>query len=201
MSMIASLHGVLETHRPEELVVNIGPMSLTVYAPTSTLSVVGGVGERVKLYTYLYLKEDILALYGFATTEERELFETLIGVGGVGPKLALALLSAMAPERLAKAIASGDTQQLTQVSGLGKKIAGRLVLELKGKLEREWGAAVGPALEEQEEVVSVLITLGYAPSEAMAALTRVQLEPETPLEERVRLVLQSLGASQPERGA
>ena len=191
--MISSLQGVLESRGTNEVVINVGPMSLTIYAPTSTLGVMGNVGERVKLYTYLYLKEDNLALYGFTTTDERYLFETIIGVGGIGPKLALALLSAMSPERLAGAIASGDTQQLTQVSGLGKKTAGRLVLELKGKMEREWGGVIGPAPEE-EEVVSALTVLGYTPSEARAALSQVHLEPDVPLEEKVRLVLQSIGS-------
>ncbi len=194
MSLISTLHGVLEARGPNEVAIDIGPMSLTVHAPTSTLSILGNVGERVRLFTYLYLKEDNLSLYGFATPEERDLFETVIGVGGVGPKLALALLSAMPPERLAQAIASGDTERLTQVSGMGKKIAGRLVLELKGKLEREWGAAVGPAMEEQGDVVAALAALGYTPTETRAALSGVHLEPDAPLEERVRLVLQSLGS-------
>ncbi|MFQ5872706.1 MAG: Holliday junction branch migration protein RuvA [Dehalococcoidia bacterium] len=192
--MISSLQGGLESQGPNEVVINVGPMSLQVHAPTSTLSVLGRVGEQVKLYTYLYLKEDNLSLYGFATTEERDLFQTIIGVGGVGPKLALALLSAMSPERLAAAIASGDTEQLTQVSGLGKKMAGRLVLELNGKLEREWGEVVGPILGDQEEVVSALTALGYAASEARAAISQVHLDSDASLEEKVRLVLQNIGS-------
>ncbi|MFQ5934719.1 MAG: Holliday junction branch migration protein RuvA, partial [Dehalococcoidia bacterium] len=118
--MISGLQGELESRGSDSVIVDIGPVSILVYAPTSTLSVLGNVGERVKLHTYLYLKEDVLALYGFATTDERDLFETIIGVGGIGPKLALALLSAMSPERLARAIATGDTEQLIQVNGLGK---------------------------------------------------------------------------------
>ena len=192
--MISSLQGALEAIGDREVVVDIGPMSLSVQVPTSTISILGSVGERVKLLTYLYLKEDVLALYGFATKDERELFEAVIGVGGVGPRMALSLLSAMSPERLAGAITSGDIQQLTQVSGLGKKIAGRLVLELKGKLEKEWGEIAAPAADDQEDVVTVLTALGYAPSEARSAISQVQLAPDTELEERVRLVLQSLGA-------
>ncbi len=192
--MISSLQGDLEAIGDREVVVDIGPMSLSVQAPTSTISILGSVGERVKLLTHLYLKEDVLALYGFATKDELELFEAVIGVGGVGPRMALSLLSAMSPERLAGAITSGDIQQLTQVSGLGKKIAGRLVLELKGKLEKEWGETTAPAAEDQEDVVAALTALGYAPSEARSAVAQIQLAPDTELEERVRLVLQSLGA-------
>ncbi|MEE9248872.1 MAG: Holliday junction branch migration protein RuvA, partial [Dehalococcoidia bacterium] len=176
-----------------QVALNIGPMSLQVFSPTSTISVLGSPGDRVRLHTYLHVKEDVLALYGFATTDERDLFVTLIGVGGIGPKVALALLSAMSPRSVAIAIASGDTQQLTQVSGLGKKMAGRLVLELKGKLEREWGEAVGAPTPDHDEVVAALSALGYAPSEARTAISRVRLEPEAPLEEKVRAVLQSLG--------
>ena len=192
--MISSLQGTLETRGPAEVAINIGPMSLKVAAPTSTLTVLGGVGEWVKLHTYLYFKEENLALYGFATTDERDMFELLISVGGVGPKMALSLLSAMAPDRLASAIASGDIQQLTQVSGLGKKMAGRLVLELKGKLEREWGVVAVPVSEGQEDVFSALTALGYAPTEAKAAISRTDMDLEASVEERVRLVLQSLGS-------
>ena len=191
--MIYSLQGVLESLGPDQVALNIGPMSLQVFSPTSTISVLGSPGDRVRLHTYLHVKEDVLALYGFATTDERDLFVTLIGVSGVGPKLALALLSAMSPRSVAIAIASGDTQQLTQVSGLGKKMAGRLVLELKGKLEREWGEAVSMPGPDYDEVVAALSALGYAPSEARTAISRVRLEPEAPLEEKVRAVLQSLG--------
>lgn len=193
--MISSLRGILESRGPDEVVVNIGPMSLQVSAPTSTLSILGNVGEQVRLHTYLYLKEDNLSLYGFATTDERDLFETVIGVSGIGPKLGLALLSVMSPQRLARAIATGDIHQLTQVSGLGKKIAGRLVLELKGKLEREWGGEAGPPISDQDDVVSALTALGYAPSEARAAVSKVAFEIEDPLEEKVRVVLQGLGSS------
>lgn len=191
--MIYSLQGVLESLGPDQVALNIGPMSLQVFSPTSTISVLGSPGDRVRLHTYLHVKEDVLALYGFATTDERDLFVTLIGVSGIGPKLALALLSAMSPRSVAVAIAGGDTQQLTQVSGLGKKIAGRLVLELKGKLEREWGEAVGLPGPDYDEVVAALSALGYAPSEARTAISRVRLEPDAPLEEKVRIVLQSLG--------
>lgn len=191
--MIYSLQGVLESLSPDQVSLNIGPMSLQVFSPTSTISVLGSPGDRVRLHTYLHVKDDVLALYGFATTDERDLFVILIGVSGVGPKLALALLSAMSPRSVAIAIASGDTQQLTRVSGLGKKMAGRLVLELKGKLEREWGEVVGAPGPDYDEVVAALSALGYAPSEARTAISRVRLEPEAPLEEKVRAVLQSLG--------
>ncbi len=192
--MISSIRGVLESIGPGRVTVDIGPMSMQVSAPTSTISVLGGMGERVHLHTYLYLQQESLALYGFATIEERDMFITLLGVTGIGPKLGLALLSAMSPRALARAITSSDTATLTQVSGLGQKTAGRLVLELKGKLEREWGREAVAPTQDLDDVVAALSALGYAPSEARAAISGAGLDPKAPLEEQVRRVLQGLGA-------
>ncbi len=192
--MITGLRGALEAVSDDILTIDIGPLSLEVYAPTSTIAAVGPVGGSVRLHTYLYLREEVLSLYGFGSVEERDLFIMLIGVSGVGPRLALGILSAMSPRELAGAIGAEDTAALTLVNGLGKKTAGRLILELKGKLEREWGeAAVSPS-PDLDEVVAALSALGYPPSEARAALSRVNIEPGAPLEEKVRQVLQGLGA-------
>lgn len=194
--MIASIQGVLESRGGPDIpgvVVNVGGVSLQVHVPASTLESLGNVGERVRLYTYLYFKEDNLALYGFTTMEERGLFQMLIGVERVGPKAALSMLSAMRPESLAQAIAAEDIERLTQLPGVGRKLAGRLVLELKGKLEKRWGAVI-PPLQEDSEVLSALLSLGYSPSEARAALSEIATSPNLSLEERIRLALQHLGS-------
>ena len=130
--MITGLRGALEAISDDSLTVDIGPMSLEVFAPTSTIASVGPVGGSVRLHTYLYIREEILSLYGFGSLEERDLFVMLIGVSGVGPRLALSVLSTMSPRELAGAIGAEDTGSLTRVNGLGKKTAGRLILELKG---------------------------------------------------------------------
>ena len=137
--MITGLRGALEAISDDSLTVDIGPMSLEVFAPTSTIASVGPVGGSVRLHTYLYIREEILSLYGFGSVEERDLFVMLIGVSGVGPRLALSVLSTMSPRELAGAIGAEDTGSLTRVNGLGKKTAGRLILELKGQA----GAGVG----------------------------------------------------------
>ena len=151
--MITGLRGALEAISEDALIIDIGPLSLEVFAPTSTIGVIGPVGRPVRLHTYLYIREEVLSLYGFGSMEERDLFVMLIGVSGVGPRLALAILSAMSPRDLARAISSEDIPALTRVNGLGKKTAGRLVLELKGKMEREWGEiAVSPSPDLDEVV-------------------------------------------------
>lgn len=194
--MIASIQGILESGASPDttgVVVNVGGVSLLVHVPASTMESLGGIGGRVRLYTYLYFKEDNLALYGFSSPEERELFQMLIGVERVGPRGALSMLSAMRGESLAKAIASEDVERLTQAPGVGKKLAARLILELKGKLEKRWGAAL-PQPQEDSDVLSALISLGYSPAEARAALSNLAPSPNLPLEERIRLALQHLGS-------
>ena len=191
--MITGLRGTLEAVADDSLTIDIGPMSLQVYAPTSTIGSVGPLGGQVRLHTHLYLREDVAALYGFASTEERELFEMLIGVSGVGPRLALSLLSTMSPADFSAAVNAEDVNALTRVNGLGKKTAGRLILELKGKLEREWGDVAWTGGADMDEVVAALSALGYPASEARTALGRVTLDPASPLEEKLRVVLQRLG--------
>jgi len=139
------------------------------------------------------MREDNVALYGFASGEESALFQNLISVSGIGPKAALGLLSTLNPEQLASAIVSGNVDLLSQAPGLGKKMAGRIVLELKGKLESEWEGAVVPVLaQEDADVVAALTSLGYSLKEATQAVSSLPDSPEVDLEERVRLALQQL---------
>lgn len=191
--MIAGLHGTLESRGADWAIIKVGGVSFQVHMPASTLSTLGAIGEEVRLYTHLHLKEESLALYGFASAEELELFRMLIGVAGVGPKASLAMLSAMKPNDLALAIVTGNVDLLTQVPGIGKKVASRLVLELKGKLERVWvGAAV--SAEGNAEVITALTSLGYSPSEAASAVAALPDSPGLTIEEKVRLALQHLAA-------
>lgn len=191
--MIVALDGTLESRGLDSAVIKVGPVSLEVHMPGSTLSCLEAIGDRVYLHTYLYLRDDNMALYGFASVEELELFRNLISVSGVGPRAALALLSTFSPEQLASAIASGNTDLLSQVPGLGRKIAGRIVLELKTKMEREMAGAIMPSLtQEDADVVAALTSLGYSLKEATQAVASVPRSPELDLEEKVRLALQQL---------
>ena len=191
--MIAGLHGTLESRGADWAIIKVGGISLQVYVPTSTLSTLGTIGEEVHLHTHLHLREDNVALYGFAAAAELELFQMLIGVTGIGPKAALAMLSAMKPNDLALAIVTENVDLLAQAPGVGKKMASRLVLELKGKLESAWaGAAVSS--EGNAEVIGALTSLGYSPSDAASAIAAIPDSPGLSVEEKVRLALQHLAA-------
>lgn len=191
--MIAGLRGVLESREGDTLVVEVQGVSYRVHAPTSTLSRVGAVGEAVKLYTHLYVRKDALALYGFATADELTLFEQLLTVSGVGPKAALALLSAFAPETLRTALAQGNVELLTRVPGIGKKTAGRIVLELRGKIDL--GALGAPALSEPDaEVVTALTNLGYPASEAQRVVAALPKDSDLSVAEKIRLALQAFAS-------
>ncbi len=192
--MIASLYGKLESLGSDGAIIDVGGIGFQVYMPTSTLSTLGSAGDEVKLYTHLHLREDNATLYGFATTEEQGLFQTLIAVSGLGPKLALAMLSAMRVDQIAMAIATGSSEILTTVPGVGKKMANRLVLELKDKIGAGWitTPATGLALENTE-VLAALTSLGYSASEATRAVASLPPSQELSLEEKIKLALQYFG--------
>lgn len=191
--MIVAIEGVLEARGPDWVQVRLGGLSLHLAVPAFTLEALPSPGERVRLRTHLHLREDIIALYGFASGEEVALFELLIEVPRVGPKLALALLSAFRPERLAQAIASEEVALLSQVPGVGKKTASRLALELKDKLGPLAAAAPRPAGPGSAEVIAALAALGYTAMEAAQAAARLPADADLSLEEKVRLALRHFG--------
>jgi len=194
--MIVALEGILESRGIDSAVVKVGPLSLQVYIPGSTLSRLGNAGDRVHLHTHLYLREDNVAVYGFASADELMLFQNLISVSGIGPKVALTFLSTFSVEQVASAIISGNVDLLTQVPGIGKKTAGRAVLELKGKLEKGWTGAVTPALaQEDADVVAALTNLGYSLREATQAVASLPNSQERDLEEKVKLALRQLAGA------
>ena len=192
--MIASLHGKLESLGSEWAVINVGGIGFQVYMPTSTLSTLSTIGEEVKLYTHLHLKEDNATLYGFASADELGLFQTLITVSGLGPKLALAMLSAMNVEKLTMAIASGSTDLLTVTPGIGKKVANRLILELKDKIGAGWITTPAAALaQENADVLAALTSLGYSVSEANRAVATLPPSSDLSLEEKLKQALGYFG--------
>jgi Holliday junction DNA helicase RuvA len=190
--MIAGLRGELQAIANNWAIVDVGGLSFQVHMPASTLSTLGAVGEEVELHTHLHLREDNATLYGFATPEELALFQTLTTVSGVGPKLALAMLSAMSVEKLTMAIASGSAELLAEMPGVGKKMASRLVLELKGKLAAG-GLAPAELAEENTDVLAALTSLGYSVREATRAIATLPQDQKLGLEERVKLALQYFG--------
>lgn len=190
--MIASLEGILEYRAADSVIVNVGGIGFQVYVSSSTLSQLGAIKDKVSLYTHLHLREDNASLYGFASIEELALFRNLISVSGVGPKLALALLSSLSPEQLVMAIASGNVDVISQVSGVGKKMASRLVVELRGKLEKQWEGTILPLASEDTDAVAALTGLGYSLRESTQAISSLSNPGGMSLEEKVKAALQQL---------
>jgi Holliday junction DNA helicase RuvA len=193
--MITSIQGVLEARRTGYAIVRVGGFSIRVFAPTTTLSRLGEIGSEVSLYTHFYVREDGMALYGFSSEENRDAFEQLIGISGVGPKLALALLSMMDAQTFYQAIAYEDQQRFALTHGVGKKLAARLVLELKGKLPSPGipgsNGALSPSGKLQSEVLEALIGLGFTSAEAQAALSKIPQDRTMTLEEQITFALRS----------
>jgi Holliday junction DNA helicase RuvA len=165
--VIAHLRGRLFDKQPHRLVVDVGGVGYDVFVPLSTFYRLGDPGDEVALRIHTHVREDALTLYGFATRLEQDLFERLIGVSGIGPKLALAVLSGIEPVDLVRAIERGDVARLTAIPGVGKKTSERLVLELKDRLPRppSVDAGAGVAAPEapllRDDVLSALLNLGY----------------------------------------
>ncbi len=191
--MIASLQGKLESLGTDWAIINVGGIGFQVYLPTSTLSTLGRTGKEVRLHTYLHLREDNATLYGFASAEELGLFQILISVSGLGPRLALAMLSAMDAEKLTMAIATSSADLLIQVPGIGKKMAERLILELKDKISTSWITTPAAQLaQENTDVVAALTSLGYSATEATRAVATLPSS-DLSLEEKIKLALQYFG--------
>lgn len=190
--VIATVHGKLQARGNDSIVVNVGGIGLSVRVPARTLANLGGIGSEVHLFTHLRVREDELSLYGFASEEDLRLFETLLTVTGVGPKVALGVLSAASSDTLRLAIAQGNLDVLTAIPGIGKKTAQRLVLELKGKIDTGGLGEIGELSPVDGDVMNALINLGYSAAEASRAARNVPDNFKTP-EERIRHALQNLG--------
>lgn len=188
--MIASLHGWLKALGGEWAIVDVNGIGFRVYMPTSSLSTLS-TGREIHVYTHLHLREDSATLYGFISEEELGLFETLITASGIGPRLALAMLSAMNVEQIIAAIATGSVNLLITVPGIGRKTAERLILELKDKIGAGLVAVTtAQTAHENADVVAALTSLGYSTSEASRAIASLPASSDTSLEEKIKLALQ-----------
>jgi Holliday junction DNA helicase RuvA len=191
--MIAGVEGILVSKTVNSVKVKAGPVTFLISVPGSTFSRLGHTGSAVSLHTHLYVREDLIALYGFSSQQELVLFEQLITVSGIGPKVALALLTTMSAEQIATAIISGNADLLSQVPGIGKKTAGRIILDLKSKLEKGWEGEFLPSITESDsDAVAALTGLGYSIREATQALGNITQAEEMTVEDKVRLALQQL---------
>jgi Holliday junction DNA helicase RuvA len=197
--MIGQLRGRLTDKRPNQVLVDVGGVGYIVQVPLSTYAALGELHTEVTLLIHTHVREDALSLYGFLSSREKHLFEMLLSASGVGPSLALKILSGMSVEDLVPAISGSDLARLTKIPGVGRKTAERMVVELKDKLdavrvEVERPSASSPAGVEAD-VVSALVNLGYEARAAEAAVTEVRRESGAAnFEKLLRASLQSLSA-------
>ncbi|MFL5734336.1 MAG: Holliday junction branch migration protein RuvA [Chloroflexia bacterium] len=191
--MIVGLQGELASIGGDHVVLNVGGVFYKVSMPGTSIGTLGKVGDVVRLFTHLYMREDQMALYG--TTEERQLrlFESLLTVSGIGPKVALSILSTMPADSLESAIAAGNVDLLTRIPGIGRKTASRLVLEMKGKLDLVTAAGISATPSAASEVVEALSGLGYSPAEIQMALSGLPKDQELGVEDMVMAALKRLG--------
>jgi len=177
--MIALLRGVLLEKHPNQAIVEAGGVGYDVTVPVSTFTRLPDTGAEIRLRIYTHVREDTLALYGFLTQDEKSLFEKLIGVGGIGPTLAVKILSGLAAADLIHAISRGEVERLVRIPGVGKKTAERMVLELRDKLpassaeEAEPAAALSPI---DQDVLSALLNLGCGRPQAEAAVRQAKAD-------------------------
>jgi Holliday junction DNA helicase RuvA len=203
--MIGLLRGRLLEKRPNQVILDVGGVGYLVAVPLSTFAALGDLHAEVTLLIYTHVREDALALYGFLSAREKHLFELLLGASGVGPTLALKILSGMNVEELVPAIRSGDLARLTKIPGVGRKTAERIVVELKDKLETVAVEAEKPAQSSpagvESDVKSALLNLGYDERAVDAVLTEARRGVGSPnFEKLLRVSLAALSAPRASAG-
>jgi Holliday junction DNA helicase RuvA len=190
--MIATLQGTVTDKGESYLIVETGGVGFKVHVPAPLAARWGTPGRRVLVFTHLHMRENEVSLYGFETRNELSFFQSLLSVSGIGPKVALGALAAGNVDALRSAIAAGDSDYLTQLPGVGKKTAQRIVLDLRGKLEEEELAPAPVMSPVDEDVLAALLSMGYNDTEAKAAVASLP-DDEMPVEDRLLLALRHLG--------
>ena len=193
--MIVNLKGNLEAVGPDWVHLQLGGVTFQISVPASAIRDLGPVGGQVQLFTHLRIRDEQPVLYGFSTAASMELFQLLTGVSGVGPRLALALLSTLSPSALRQAIATADVAALNAAPGVGQRTASRIVLDLKGKLDFDDEAQIMATPGIEADVVAALTALGYTTAEARRGLAGLSLGEGENLEDTIRQALQALSAS------
>ncbi|NLO75356.1 MAG: Holliday junction branch migration protein RuvA [Clostridia bacterium] len=199
--LIEFIQGELQIKGPNYIVIQVGGIGYRLFTSSFTLAKLPPVKEEVTVFTYLHVREDELSLYGFLSNEEKKIFVTLLQVSGIGPKLALAILSHLSGSELCRAIVHGDTQTLLTIPGVGKKTAGRIVLELKDKLQKEVLpeeelseiGSVTMNTDARSEAISALLALGYSVAEAQKAVPVSKEGQDYSVEDLIRMALKQIG--------
>lgn len=192
--MIASINGRVADKGSDYAVVEVGGVGFQVFIPSPVVDELR-IGEGVHLHTHLVVREDSLTLYGFATVEERQFFDMLIGVSGVGPRLALATLSTLNPDAIRRAVFSEQAEVFSRVPGIGKKSAQKILLHLQDRVQAVDGLEPVAAMDDTDtQVLEALVALGYSVVEAQAALQAIPRDAPDDVEARIRLALQYFSA-------
>ena len=189
--MIGSIKGKIILKAEKFIIVETGGVGYKINVSPSVLSKTGKMNGKIMLWTHTHIREDALDLYGFLECPELEFFEMLINVSGIGPKGALAILGIASIETLRKAIGTGDTSYLTKISGIGKKTAERIVIELRDKVTKELSEKGESSLQGELDALEALKSLGYSQNDAREALKKVSAE--TDLNKKIREALKILG--------
>ncbi|OGZ48397.1 MAG: Holliday junction DNA helicase RuvA [Candidatus Ryanbacteria bacterium RIFCSPLOWO2_12_FULL_47_9c] len=187
--MISHLSGTLLFRTSRYIVIDVGGVGYKIFISSETQKLLPQKGGQIRLFTHLYVRESALELYGFPTMAELEFFEMLIAISGIGPRSAIGILSVAPLDLLKRAIASGETAYLTKVSGIGKKIAEKIMIELRDKLAGEGGDAGAGGFSD---ALDALVSLGYSTKEAREALQKTSKDAET-LDQKIKEALQILG--------
>ena len=201
--MISCLTGKIVKKSMNAVVLSCGGVGYYAQCPASVAGALPGVGREATIYTVMSVTENDVSLYGFATEEQQACFEMLTAVSGVGPKVGLAILSVMEPERVALAISAGDHKAFKAASGVGPKLAQRIVLELKDKVAKGFvdgisledvagASAQTPAAQSSSQAIAALVSLGYSQSEAALAVSKI--DATLPVEEIIKLALRGMAA-------
>ena len=188
--MITNVRGKIIKIGIDWMDIDLGPIALRINVPNSSISALGKTSDTVTLFTSMQVREDSMTLYGFESDESRASFESLISINGVGPRLGLAVMSMFSVNDLMHAVNTGDQLAFSRVPGVGKKTAGRIILELKGQLAKDFTESELGA--SPSEVLEALTALGYSSNEAREAVRLSATESDLPLEERVRAALEHL---------
>lgn len=195
--MFAYLKGTLEHIGENYIIIDVNGVGYRVYTSLATIQKLPPIHQQVKVHTYLHIREDIMDLYGFSDKDQLSMFELVISVSGIGPKAALGILSTISPSEFALAIVGSDSKTITKAPGVGKKLAERIILELKDKINSEELAAVsnqsslGTASDYSSEAVNALVVLGYSAGEAARAVQAINSDGLS-VEEIIKLALKQL---------
>jgi Holliday junction DNA helicase RuvA len=187
--VISFLEGEMAAKAGGRVVISVGGVGYDVQVPASTLAKLPPVGAVARIHTRMVVRDDAMTLFGFATTDERELFDLLVTVSGIGPKVALSFLSVLSPDAIRRAVRSGDVAALTVVPGVGKKVAQRVVLDLKDRLGGDVVRIEGPLSDVRE----ALLALGLSGQEASEAMASLPEDGGRPVEDLLREALQHVG--------